>query len=461
MPLNFLNTFVTTRRTATSAAPSASRRRFSPSSVVTTVSVDLGPLVRERAETLGRNTWKRPIHIGSLSIRLLTGRIQVENFSIEGLQPDDRPFFTARRLDVSLDWSTAFDREITITAVDMTDWQMLVEKWDDRQQLPEVHRRRRRPAARPEALHDDVEVPAGVARPVHVRRSRQRRGASSPATSTSTSATCRSTTARPPSPAARWRFSTTCRSRRRCEPASPSTTAGSTSIASSSTPTARRPSRPASSTSARWPEQTYQFKSRVQFPRMRQLFFKDETWELTGEGDFTGTFHLFKNGRDLAGTFASAALGVNEYRFPGLYGSLHWTPTALDVDQRGRAGVRRRRALHLLDSAARRRGPTHGQVRGEFCGRGPRVVHRLPAAQGTPLRGHRQRRAGAAGMAAGTVLRPSGRAATWSSTPPAGVQPMTASLAAVAPGRTPIARRASGGRLHRLPCRGTCRSPAS
>ena len=30
------------------------------------------------------------------------------------------------------------------------------------------------------------------------------------------------------------------------------------------------------------------------FPRMRELFFKDENVELTGDGDFTGTFHLFK-----------------------------------------------------------------------------------------------------------------------------------------------------------------------
>ena len=29
---------------------------------------------------------------------------------------------------------------------------------------------------------------------------------------------------------------------------------------------------------------------------MRQLFFKDESGTLTGDGDFTGTFHLFKAG---------------------------------------------------------------------------------------------------------------------------------------------------------------------
>ena len=85
----------------------------------------------------------------------------------------------------------------------------------------------------------------------------------------------------------------------------------------------------------RWPEQTYEFKSRVQFARMRQLFFKNEKWELSGEGDVKGTFHLFKGGRDSSGTFASQLLGLNEYRFPGLYGSLHWTPTLFDVSNAG------------------------------------------------------------------------------------------------------------------------------
>ena len=154
VPVNFLNTLRHHKAYRYGSRALGVAAAILAVSVVTTVTVDLGPLVRQRAETLGRNTWKRPIHIGRLSIRLLTGRIQVENFSIEGLRPDDRPFFTARRLDVSLDWSTAFNREITITAVDMTDWEMLVEKWDDRNNFPKFTDDAR-PAARSETLHDD------------------------------------------------------------------------------------------------------------------------------------------------------------------------------------------------------------------------------------------------------------------------------------------------------------------
>src|SRR5262249_29898351 len=80
-----------------------------------------------------------------------------------------------------------------------------------------------------------------------------------------------------------------------------------------------------------WPEQTYSVQSRVRFPRMREIFFKNEPWPLSGDGDFDGVFHLFKDGRDLAGTFTSPELGVYDYRFPSLKGALHWTPTAFDV----------------------------------------------------------------------------------------------------------------------------------
>ena len=112
--------------------------------IVTSITVDLGPAARVAAENLGKNAWKRPIHIGRLSIRLFGGRVVVDDFSIEGLEPTDRPFFTAKRLEVLLDWSTLIQPahpaqpEITITSVEMTDWQMLVERWDNRSNFPKV-----------------------------------------------------------------------------------------------------------------------------------------------------------------------------------------------------------------------------------------------------------------------------------------------------------------------------------
>src|SRR5207302_6540882 len=80
-----------------------------------------------------------------------------------------------------------------------------------------------------------------------------------------------------------------------------------------------------------WPEMSYTVKSRVHLPRMREIFFTNEPWTLVGDGDFNGTFRLFNGGHDLSGTFASELGGVNDYRFPGLHGSLRWTQSAFDV----------------------------------------------------------------------------------------------------------------------------------
>ena len=87
---------------------------------------------------------------------------------------------------------------------------------------------------------------------------------------------------------------------------------------------------------------TYQVKSRVHFPRMREIFFTNETWELSGDGDFTGMFPSVQ-GRPRSGRHVhERVLGVNDYRFPSLYGSLHWTRQA-STSRRRRDGVRRRR----------------------------------------------------------------------------------------------------------------------
>ena len=86
---------------------------------------------------------------------------------------------------------------------------------------------------------------------------------------------------------------------------------------------------------ANFPEMRYDVTSRVKFQRMREIFFARESWQLTGDGDFTGTFHLFKGGHELAGDFTSPLAGVNTYRFPALHGSLKWTRSAFEVPDAG------------------------------------------------------------------------------------------------------------------------------
>jgi hypothetical protein len=115
--------------------------------IVSSVTVDLGPAVKRRAETEGSKYIERPMRIGSLKIRLLTGKVLVEDLTIDGLHEGDRPFFTARRLAVSIDWgpAVAVKPDITISSVEMTDWQMLVEKWENAHNFPRFTRNDGRP----------------------------------------------------------------------------------------------------------------------------------------------------------------------------------------------------------------------------------------------------------------------------------------------------------------------------
>jgi hypothetical protein len=305
--------------------------------VVGSITIDLGPLVRAKAEDAGSKYIERPLHIGSLKIRLLTGTVLVENLSIDGLHAGDRPFFTAKRIAVGLDWAPAFSLhpDITISSVEMSDWQMLVEKWEDSHNFPRIaHDDGKPPSTGPKRLtttlkylrafrgkfsYEDHETPWSVICPnldLTITNLPQYHG-----TAMFTGGTVAILDFVPMWANMKAQF-VIDGPRIRLGKIEMETDGASTQATGEVD-------------MGHWPNQGYQVKSRVNFPRMRELFFKDETWRLAGSGDFTGTFRLFKTGedanRDLTGTFASALAGLNDYRFPDLYGSLRWTKHSFDV----------------------------------------------------------------------------------------------------------------------------------
>jgi hypothetical protein len=303
--------------------------------IVTSVTIDLGPVVRARAEDAGSKYIERPLHIGALRIRLLTGKVLVEGLTIDGLHPGDRPFFSAREIAVALDWVPAFNRrpDITISSVEMTDWQMLVEKWDGAHNFPRFSHDDGKPpgpkrftttlkhlrAFRGQFAFEDHETPWSVTCPnldIDITNLPNYHG-----TATFTGGTVAIQDFVPMWANMKAEF-VIDGSRIHLDRIDMNTD-GATTIASGDVDMGH------------WPNQGYQVKSRVNFPRMRELFFKDEPWRLAGAGDFTGTFRLFKTGeetnRDLTGTFTSELAGLNDYRFPRLYGSLRWTQHGFDV----------------------------------------------------------------------------------------------------------------------------------
>ena len=107
----------------------------------------------------------------------------------------------------------------------------------------------------------------------------------------------------------------------------------------------------------------YNVRSHVDFPIQKEIFFKDMNFTVAGHGDFTGTFHFFKGGRELKGTFTSPEAGVNAWRFPNVAGSLLWVPSKFRGHRRHHRPLRRPREVRLLDGAARTAGaPDPGRV---------------------------------------------------------------------------------------------------
>src|SRR3954470_11954290 len=104
--------------------------------LVTFFTVDLGPSLRQRAEREGSKFIQRAMHIGRLSAKITPGVFVVENLVIEGLEPTDRPFLTAKKIEVVVPWWTILRRELIVESVEMTDWDKVVETWPSSPAFP-------------------------------------------------------------------------------------------------------------------------------------------------------------------------------------------------------------------------------------------------------------------------------------------------------------------------------------
>ena len=138
-----------------------------------------------------------------------------------------------------------------------------------------------------------------------------------------------------------------------------------------------------------WPEMTYQVKSTVDFKRMRELFFANDSYTLSGEGRFNGVFHLFKGGRALTGDFesdlAGLQIGGRDYEFPNLKGKLGWFPNRFRGHRHDDRISWRRSEPELLDSClGDGRAAVERPFRRRVARRRPGRLQRLPRAAGCP-----------------------------------------------------------------------------
>jgi hypothetical protein len=305
---------------------------------VTIFTVDLGPSVRTRAEREGSKFIQRPIHIGRLSAKVTPGVFVVEDLVIEGLQPTDRPFLTAKKIEVILPWWTIFSRKLIIESVEMSDWDMVVETWPSspgfpkgRHNFPKFTREskstgpkrftttlRSMLASRGSFTYEDHGTPWSTAAR-HLRVSLNR-GIADTAYLGAASFTDSVVTIQKYEP-----FHANMKSRFTIDGSKlhfsriDLLSEGADSVLEGDIDMGH------------WPEQTYRIASKIDFPTQKNIFFHQYGFEASGKGNFQGTFHLFSGGRELKGTFDSPIAGVNAWRFPNLRGSVLWLPERLEV----------------------------------------------------------------------------------------------------------------------------------
>jgi hypothetical protein len=296
---------------------------------VTALRIDLGPAVRRLAEDAGSRYVHRPMHIGRLGVHLWSGRFVVEDLVIENLNPADQPFFTAKTIHVSLPWWRALTaREILIESVEMNDWRMLVEMYDDgrtnflkfgsdRPAGPSRFRTLARMvhAGRGEFTYNDLGTWRTVASNLDVRVTNV--GGEYRGTASSSNGIVAIKQYRP------MRSDLWCTFKiqdgrvildQLVMYAGASKTVGTGDV-----------------DFRHWPQQIYRVQSHVDFRSMKDVFFADSHFTAAGEGDFVGAFRLFKGGYELKGDFTSGLAKVNDFEFPGLRGSLLWEPHTFTV----------------------------------------------------------------------------------------------------------------------------------
>ena len=304
-------------------------------SIVTSLTVDLGPSLRALAERGGTAQLGRPIHLGALHLSLFRGKVEIRDLVIEGLRPTDRPFFTAKRLAVTLDWSRmpSTRPELIVSAVELEDWDMLVEKFKGADNFPKF----RRPSggsrgprrftsttryfhgSRGSFTYEDHESPWSIRAPgidMTITNFPKYHGEAS---FKGGAVTIQNYLPMWANFKAHFTIDGSELQLDRIDMETDGATSSAVGVVHMD----------------RWPDQTYDVTSRVQFGRMRELFFARESWQLSGAGDFRGVFTLFKGGHELAGHFTSTVAGLNAYRFPQLYGDLRWHKNGFDVTQAG------------------------------------------------------------------------------------------------------------------------------
>ena len=322
-------------------------------SVVSFTTIDLGPSLRAQAERAFADYIDRSVTIGRLSTYLAPGRFLVEDLEIGGLNPGDRPFFQADRLTISTAWGPLLQGEVLVDAVELSGWRMLVEGFADGRQtfprfVPRADGDEQEDTPSPTgdsggAAAEEADTGRRIVTTVQHLRAHdgefvyEDHGAPWSIRAPNIDLTLGKSTGY--GGTARFRGGTLVIGD--FEPMTLNMDAeylldggfvDLTHIDLWAAADGFRATVDGRVDMLNWPESTYHVRRMsIDLPAMKEIFFARDNFTVTGEGAFTGAWHLFKGGRELTGSFASADATLSGLRFPELDGDLVWTRDRFEI----------------------------------------------------------------------------------------------------------------------------------
>ena len=325
---------------------------------VSSVTIDLGPALRARAESAASAFLDREVTIGRLGMYVLPGRFVIEDLEISGLEPEHRPYFQSDRIVISTSWLWLLRGEIMVDEVDLHGWRMLAERLPDgRNSFPDfdgpddpddpvagADAGAAADAAAPPEGDDTLEADLETGRRIvtTVQYLRAHEGVFTYEDHGSWSVTARN-------------IDLTI-NKTNAYGGQVSLNDGTLDIGDFEEMTVAMDAVYALDGGkvhlsrielamdgfesivvgdvdlGNWPEQTYRIReSTIDLPTMKKIFFADDAFTVTGGAGFSGEWHIFDGGRELTGQFDSNDATLNDLAFPRLAGALVWTDDRFEV----------------------------------------------------------------------------------------------------------------------------------
>ena len=97
--------------------------------LVSIVTLDLGPVLRRRVEAEASAWVSRPVHIGRLGLNVGRGHLVLEDVVVEGGTPANDPWLRAGRIELALTWNALLGREVLFDDAVVDDWTLLIESY--------------------------------------------------------------------------------------------------------------------------------------------------------------------------------------------------------------------------------------------------------------------------------------------------------------------------------------------